>query len=152
MQSKTSEEARRDFRRLLTDTQRGIHTEITRYNEGVAAVVPVEWMDEMIRILRDLRQVEAGWDIYVPVERLREIAKAAAAILPATLDDEHAGDLDEQMDEYVAALKAASRTLATHPTLAAKGYDCHCGTCRSLPGRIVPLSQNGPEQASERPK
>lgn len=150
MQSKTSEEARRDFRRLLTDTQRGIHTEITRYNEGVAAVVPVEWMDEMIHILRDLRQVEAGWDIHVPVERLREIAKAAAAILPATLDEEMAWEYEDETQRYVAALKARSRSLREHKD------NCHCAACRSLPGRregsetaqIVPLRHDEQDEGT----
>lgn len=129
MQSKTSEEARREFRRLLTDTQRGIHTEITRYNEGVAAVVPVEWMDDIISILRDLCQVEAGWDIHVPIGRLREIAKAAAPLLPPALVGEMAEDHEDETEQYVAALKTGSRSLRDHRD------DCHCDACQSLPGR-----------------
>ena len=141
MREMTSEDARRNFRRLLNETEDGQHTEITRYNEGAAAVVPVEWVDDVIRIFSQLHQVEAGWDIYVPVELLREIARAAAAILPPALGGEMAGELEDETQQYVSALKTGSGSLRDHKS------DCHCDLCRSLPGRIVPLPHDAPDQA-----
>jgi prevent-host-death family protein len=46
MESFTSEDARREWRRILDRVQRGEQIEITRYGDPLAVVVPVEWRDK----------------------------------------------------------------------------------------------------------
>jgi len=43
MQEMSSEEARRNFRRVLNDAEHDKPTAITRWGEPVAVVVPAEW-------------------------------------------------------------------------------------------------------------
>jgi prevent-host-death family protein len=43
MQTMSSDEARRGFRQLLDAAMRGDHSEITRYGEPIAVVVPWDW-------------------------------------------------------------------------------------------------------------
>lgn len=50
----SSDEARRHWRRLLDATTRGEHTEIQRYGETTAVVVPADWY----RRTRDLLAAE----------------------------------------------------------------------------------------------
>jgi prevent-host-death family protein len=42
----TSEDARRYWRRILNEVERGGHVEITRYGKPLAVVVPIEWRDK----------------------------------------------------------------------------------------------------------
>jgi prevent-host-death family protein len=41
-----SDEARRNFRALLTDVEYGAHVTITRWSVPGAVVVPVEWYEQ----------------------------------------------------------------------------------------------------------
>jgi len=44
-----SEEARRTFRDLLDDAQRGEAVEILRHDKPVAVLVPVEWWEAAVK-------------------------------------------------------------------------------------------------------
>ena len=46
MEQYTSEDARRELRRILNTVESGGQVEITRYGKPLAVVVPVEWRDE----------------------------------------------------------------------------------------------------------
>ena len=46
MEQYTSEDARREWRRILNKVDHGEQVGITRYGEPAAIVVPVEWHDE----------------------------------------------------------------------------------------------------------
>ncbi len=46
MDQYTSEEARREWRRILNKVDHGERVGITRYGESAAIMVPVEWYDE----------------------------------------------------------------------------------------------------------
>ena len=46
MEQYTSEDARREWRRILNKVDHGEQVGITRYGEAAAVVVPVEWHDE----------------------------------------------------------------------------------------------------------
>ena len=41
-----SEEARRNFRRILNDVERGDHVGVHRYSKPLAIVVPAEWYEK----------------------------------------------------------------------------------------------------------
>jgi antitoxin (DNA-binding transcriptional repressor) of toxin-antitoxin stability system len=106
VQEMSSEEARRDWRRLLSDTERGVHTEITRYGEGVAAVVPCEWMDEVTFLLAAMAQAAAEWDLRVPdLDDLRKVFATAGGLLALAIDEEHAATLEENTRLHVEELK-----------------------------------------------
>ena len=45
MQQFSSEDARRNFRLILNDVERGEQVEITRYGKPLAALVPIEWAE-----------------------------------------------------------------------------------------------------------
>ena len=47
MEQYSSEDARREWRRILDKIQRGESIEITRYGERLAVVVPAEWFDQL---------------------------------------------------------------------------------------------------------
>jgi hypothetical protein len=63
MQEMSSDEARRSFRRLLSDTENGQLTTINRYSEPVAVVVPVEWFlfASVLIERREAKLREEGW-------------------------------------------------------------------------------------------
>lgn len=129
MQSMSSDEARRNFRRLLSDTERGTHTEITRWGEGVAAVVPCAWMDDVIMLLAGLHQAAAAWDLHVPIDTLREVAKTADSLLFPAIDEEHAAYVEELTRLHVEDLE---RKLRDKPE----------------PGGSVPLTHDDPDQGT----
>jgi prevent-host-death family protein len=52
MKQYTSEDARREWRRILNEVGRGEQVEITRYGELTAVVVPAEWRDHTRSALR----------------------------------------------------------------------------------------------------
>lgn len=43
MDSRSTQDARRDFAALIEDVLRGEHVELTRYGRPVAVIVPDEW-------------------------------------------------------------------------------------------------------------
>jgi len=45
MESRTTQDARREFAALLEDVLRGQHIEITRYDRPLAVIVPVGWYE-----------------------------------------------------------------------------------------------------------
>ena len=51
MEQYTSEDARREWRRILNEVERGEQVEITRYGKALAAVVPIEWRDKAVAAL-----------------------------------------------------------------------------------------------------
>jgi len=60
MEQYTSEDARREWRRILDKIQRGESIEITRYGERLAVVVPAEWFDQLSEQERAFRSSAAG--------------------------------------------------------------------------------------------
>jgi len=46
MESRTTQDARREFAALLEDVLRGQHIEITRYDRPLAVIVPVGWYEQ----------------------------------------------------------------------------------------------------------
>lgn len=48
MEQYTSEDARREWRRILNAVEHGDQVEITRYGKPLAVVVPVEWRDTVV--------------------------------------------------------------------------------------------------------
>jgi len=46
MESRTTQDARREFAALLEDVLRGQHIKITRYERPLAVMVPVEWYEQ----------------------------------------------------------------------------------------------------------
>ena len=56
MEQYTSEDARREWRRILDKIQRGESVEITRYGERLAVVVPAEWFDQLSEKERTFRE------------------------------------------------------------------------------------------------
>ena len=64
MESRTTQDARREFAALLEDVLRGQHIEITRYDRPLAVVVPVEWYEEARSALAaDLARMRPGGQI-----------------------------------------------------------------------------------------
>ena len=57
MEQYTSEDARREWRRILDKIQRGESVEITRYGERLAVVVPAEWFDQLSEQERAFRSM-----------------------------------------------------------------------------------------------
>ena len=50
MEQYTSEEARREWRRILNKVDHGEHIEVTRYGEPVAVMVPIAWHRSMLAV------------------------------------------------------------------------------------------------------
>jgi antitoxin (DNA-binding transcriptional repressor) of toxin-antitoxin stability system len=47
-----SAEARKHIRDLLDDAERGVHTEVRRYDRPVAVLVPPDWYEKAIEALK----------------------------------------------------------------------------------------------------
>jgi prevent-host-death family protein len=56
MDEYTSEKARKEWRRILNEVERGEPVAVTRYGKRLAVVVPAEWFDR----LAALKAVEEG--------------------------------------------------------------------------------------------
>lgn len=46
MDSRSTQDARRDFAALIEDVLRGEHVELTRYSRPVAVIVPQNWYEQ----------------------------------------------------------------------------------------------------------
>ena len=60
----TSEEARRDWRRVLNDAERGAPTAITRYGDIAAVVVSPDWYQMAVALLE--RNEKTGGIVPLP--------------------------------------------------------------------------------------
>ena len=62
MEQYTSEDARREWRRILNSVEHdGAHVTITRYGVPAAVVVPVEWHDEAAAALTAQKKPSRNW-------------------------------------------------------------------------------------------
>lgn len=66
MRQSSSDDARRNFRRLLNDVEHGEHVEVMRYGQPAAVIVPPGWYEEIDGLLADLEAL-SRW-------RLRAVA------------------------------------------------------------------------------
>ena len=48
-----SAEARKRIRELLDDAERGVHTEVRRYDRPVAVIVPADWYEKVTEGLKN---------------------------------------------------------------------------------------------------
>lgn len=125
-QSATSDEVQRNFGRFLADAQRGVHTDILHEvrvvigeeeldedTDLVATLVPIEWHEQVVRLLMDLRRAEAGWDT---IERLREVAALAGELLPPAADSEHLAEYEDELQAYVRGATEAAGIVPLPPS------------------------------------
>ena len=85
MQEIATEKARRNFRRLLDDAEDGEHFIITKYGEGVAALIPIMWWQGAASLTEEMHLAFEAGAPPAP-EKWRELgarASALFALIPA---------------------------------------------------------------------
>lgn len=78
MQEIASEEVRRNFRRVVDDAEDEEHFIITKYGQGVAALVPVVWWQG---VMHQLEGMHMALQADAPLEKWRELAQHAEVLL-----------------------------------------------------------------------
>jgi antitoxin (DNA-binding transcriptional repressor) of toxin-antitoxin stability system len=76
MRQSSSDDARRNFRRLLNDVEHGEHVEVMRYGAPAAFVVPPGWYEDVDALLAAIANEALGrWRLHAAA--LREGRQAA---------------------------------------------------------------------------
>jgi len=95
MEQYTSEEARREWRRILNQVDHGEHIEVTRYGEPVAVMVPISWHRSMLAVKKGVLAFtrDSHTAHQLPGETELPVGDLLSAIGNAAL-----GSLDEEPD------------------------------------------------------